>query len=103
MLAKSILNSIETIISQALIDKEKFICIYKMYLISTEGYKKADACHLIIQKTGKIWASMENLQDGMGVKNMFDLILKEMHGNCETKNPTKEQIKKYKMTERDNF
>ena len=36
----------------------------------------------------------------MGVKNISDLVLKEMHGVLKTKNPTKEQIKEYKMTER---
>ena len=39
----------------------------------------------------------------LGVKNMSDLILKEIHGFCETKNPMKKQIKKYKMTERKIF
>ena len=31
---------------------------------------------------------------------MSDLILKQTHGICETKNPTTEQIKKHKITER---
>ena len=44
-------------------------------------------------KTGEIWASMKNSQDGMGVRNMSDLILKEIYGICRAKNPTKEQIK----------
>ena len=34
---------------------------------------------------------------------MSDLILKETYGIYETKNLTKEQIKKYKMTEREIF
>ena len=36
----------------------------------------------------------------MGVKNTSDLVLKEIHGILKTKNPTKEQINEYKMTER---
>ena len=32
-----------------------------------------------------------------------DLILKEIHGILRTKSPTKEQIKKYQMTERGIF
>ena len=43
---------------------------------------------------------MKNVRSGMGVKNI-DLILKEMHGVLETKNPTKKQINKCKMTERE--
>ena len=39
--------------------------------------------------------------NGVGVKNISDLVLKEIYGIYETKNLTKEQIKKYKMTERE--
>ena len=58
-----------------------------MYLISAEEYKNAGVRILIIKKTGKMWASMKNVQDGLGVKNMSDLILKEIYGICETKKP----------------
>ena len=34
---------------------------------------------LIIKKTGEIWVSMKTVQDGLGVKNMSDLILKQIH------------------------
>ena len=72
-----------------------------MYLISPEGYKNAGVHILIIRNTGEIWASMKNAQNGLGVKNISDLILKEIYGIYETKNLTKKQIKKYKMTERE--
>ena len=126
MLAKSKLNSIETLISQALIDmeishkifvtilKEKdkyqkmkenlrsehekqefmrlssikskiyvknsqkflsilchqkififFLCIYKIDLISAEGYENAEIHFLRVRKTDKIWASVKNVQDGL--------------------------------------
>ena len=67
-----------------------------MYLISAEGYKNARVHVLMKKKAGEIWASMKNVQDGFGVKNMSDLILKEIYGIYEIKNVTKEQIKKYK-------
>ena len=44
---------------------------------------------------------MKNVKNGMGVTNMSDLILKEIYGICETKNPSKEQVDEYKMTERE--
>ena len=44
---------------------------------------------------------MKDVGKGMGVKNISDLVLTEICGICETKNPTKEQIKNYKMTERE--
>ena len=37
----------------------------------------------------------------MGVKNISDLVLKEIYDICETKNPTKDQINEYKMAERE--
>ena len=76
------------------------LCMYKMYLISAEGYKNAEVDAKIVRKTGEIWASMKNVQD---VKNMSDLIFKETCGIYETKNLTKEQTKNYKMTERKFF
>ena len=44
---------------------------------------------------------MKGVGNGMGVKNISDLVLKEIYGICETKSPTKEQINEYKMTERE--
>ena len=57
----------------------------------------------LVKNYQTIWASMKNVQDGLGVKNMSNLILKEIYGIYETKNLTKEQIKKCKMTERQIF
>ena len=71
-----------------------------MYLISTKGY---DVRLLIEKETGIIWVNMKNVQDGLGVQNISDLVLKEIYGIYKTKNLTKEQIKTYKMTEREIF
>ena len=75
-------------------------CIYKMYLISKEGYKNANTHCLEIIKTGKIQASMKNLQDGLSVANMSGLVLKQIYGRYGTKILTKKQIRKNKTTER---
>ena len=63
-----------------------------MYLIPAEGYKNVDVHYLKVWKTGEIWPSMKDVGSGMRVKNISDLVLKEIHGIFETKNPTKEQI-----------
>ena len=44
---------------------------------------------------------MKDAGSGMGVKNIFDLVSKEIYDICETKNPTKEQISEYKMIARE--
>ena len=54
-----------------------------MYLISAKGYRNAGVHILIIRKTGKIWVSMKNVHNGLGVKNISDLILKETYGIYE--------------------
>ena len=74
-----------------------------MCLRSAEGYKNAGVHFLRVRKTGEIWSSMKDVHKGLGVKNMSDLILKEIYGIYETKNLTNKQIQKYKMTEREIF
>ena len=71
-----------------------------MYLISAEEYKNADFHVLIVRKTGETWLSMKDVHDGLGVKNVSDLVLKELYGKYETKDLINEQIRKYKITER---
>ena len=66
-----------------------FFCMYKMYLISAEGYKNAKVDFLTIKTTGEIWVSIKDVGSGMGVKKISYLILKEIYGICETKDPTK--------------
>ena len=48
---------------------------------------------LIIKKTEEIWISMKTVQDGLGVKNMSDLILKQIHRIYETETLQKKNAK----------
>ena len=57
-----------------------------MNLISAEGYKNANVNFLKIRKTGRLWISIKDVGDGLGVKNISDLVLKEIHGIYEKKN-----------------
>ena len=74
-----------------------------MYLISAEGYKNSNVGFLTTKTTGReeIWVSMKDVGSGIGLKNISDLVLKEICGICETKNPSKEQVNEYKMTKRE--
>ena len=74
-----------------------------MCLISAEGYENAGVCFLRVRETGEIWSSVKNVNKGLGVKNILDLILKEIYGIYETEILTKKQIQKYKMNEREIF
>ena len=42
---------------------------------------------------------MKDVKSGISIKNISDLVLKELRGVLKTKNPTKEQISEYKITE----
>ena len=68
--------------------------------ISVEGYKNAKV-HTI-QVKNDFWISIKDVGNGLGVKNISDLVLKEMQGHYE-KNITKEKTKCFKMTERKIF
>ena len=72
------------------------MCIYKMHLISTEGYKNAGVHYLKTRKTDELWVSMKNVGDGLGVKNISDLVLKEIFGIYEKKNEQKKKLKTIK-------
>ena len=62
-----------------------FLCIkglnIKMSLISAKGYENTGVSHLIIKKTGELWVSIKDVRDGLGVKNISDLVLKEKYGS----------------------
>ena len=51
-----------------------------MSLISSEGYKNAGVFLFNNKKTGEIWVSIKDVGDGLGVKNISDLVWKEMQG-----------------------
>ena len=72
-----------------------------MYLISAEGHKNADVHFLKIRKTDEIWPSIKDVGNSLGVKNVSDLVLKEIYGIYGKKKLRKEEIKTYKMTERE--
>ena len=66
--------------------------------MSAEGYKNAGVSHLIIKETDEFWVSMKDVGDWLAVKNISDLVLKEIFGAYEKKELTKEETKCLKMT-----
>ena len=80
-----------------------FFCINKMCLISAEECKNGRVVFLRIKTIGEISTKMKGVQNGLGVQNISDLVLKEIYGIYKTKYLTKKQIKKCKMTKRKIF
>ena len=52
--------------------------MYKMYLISAEGYKNASVEFLTIKTTSEIWVRMKNVESDIEVKNISDIVLKDI-------------------------
>ena len=55
-----------------------------MDLISVEGYENAKVICLK-NKNGDLWVIMKDVGNGLGVKNISDLVLKEIYGAYEKK------------------
>ena len=56
-----------------------------MGLISIEGYENARVICLK-NKNGDLWVIIKGVKDGLGVKNMSDLVLKKIYGAHGKKN-----------------
>ena len=63
-----------------------------MYLISVEGYKNGNVIFLTIKTTSEIWVSMKDVGSSIGIKNISDLVLKEIYSICKTKNLLKNKL-----------
>ena len=47
---------------------------------------------MTIKTTSEIWVSMKDVGSSIGVKNISDLVLKEIYSICKTKNPLKNKL-----------
>ena len=72
-----------------------------MNLISVEGYKNAGVNLLKIRKADELWINMKDVGNGLGVKNISVLVLKEIYGIYEKRILTIEETECVKMTERE--
>ena len=67
----------------------------KMVVITIKSCTNAKV-HAITVGNRKFWIRMIDIQNGLSLKNLSDIIRKEIHGIFNTNNPTEEQVKKYK-------
>ena len=67
--------------------------------ISVKNYTDAKVCTIKIGNKKLFWVKVNDVQNGLGVKNMSVLVRKEIHSIFETKNPAKDQVKNYKRHE----
>ena len=69
-----------------------------MVVIIIENCANAKVHTIEVENRELFWIKMTDIQNGLGLKNMSDLVRKEIHGIFNTNNPTKEQVKEYKRS-----
>ena len=55
-----------------------------------------ESTFVIIKETSEIWKKMKDIQNGLGIENISDLVLKEIYSIHKGKSLTKEPIKNIK-------
>ena len=69
-----------------------------MVVITAEAYKNAKVNAITVGDRKLFWVKMIDVQDGLGLKIMSDLVRREMCGIFEKKKPSrKRKTKKYKV------
>ena len=64
-----------------------------MVVITVQAYTEARVHTIIVENKKIFWVKMIDVQKGLGLKNMPNLVRKEICGTFETKSPTEEQKK----------
>ena len=62
--------------------------------ISVKNYTDTKVCTMKIGNKKLLWVKMNDVQNVLGVTDMSDIVRKEILGIFETKNRTKDQVKK---------
>ena len=69
-----------------------------MGFITAEAYKNSQVRTITVGDRKLFWVKMIYIQNGLGIKTISDLVRREIQGIYEIQKPTKEQIKKYKIS-----
>ena len=69
-----------------------------MVVITVEKCREPNIDVVTIENSDLFWTKINDVQQGLGVQNISDLVIKEKKGIFNTDNPTKVQINKYKRS-----
>ena len=73
----------------------------KKNIFLLEKYTNANVCTIRVGNKKLFWVIMYDVEEEIRIKNMSDLVRKEICSILRTKNPTKDQIRKYKRREKE--
>ena len=54
--------------------------MYKMVVITVQNYTKAGVHTITVENRKSIWVKMIDVQNGLGIKNISDLVRKNIQG-----------------------
>ena len=66
-----------------------------MFVITVEAYQNARVHTITVRNKDFFWVKMKNVQGRLGIKNINDLIRREICGRFGTKNLTEKQKMEY--------
>ena len=72
-----------------------------MVAITVKIYTDAEVHTITVGNGELIWVKMIDVQKGLGIQNISDLVRKDIQGIYETKDFTKKQKRKYIRTEQE--
>ena len=72
-----------------------------MVFITADNYADVRVHTITVKNRELFWVKTIDVQNGLGLRNISDLLRKERHGIFETKNITKEPKKKYIRTKKE--
>ena len=75
--------------------------MYKMVVITVQNYIDAKVHTITLGNRKLFWVKMIGVQNRLGIKNISDLVRKNIQGIYEIKNPTEEQVRKYKRSQKE--
>ena len=70
-----------------------------MFVITVEAYQNARVHTITVRNKDFFWVKMKNVQGRLGIKNINDLIRREICGRFGTKNLTEKQKMEYIRSE----
>ena len=74
---------------------------YKMVVVTVHNYTNAEVHTITVGNRELFWVTMTDVQNRLGIKNIPDLVRKNVQGIFETKNLTKKQVRKYKHSQKE--
>ena len=72
-----------------------------MVVITVQGYTNARVHTITVGNRELYWVKIIDVQNGLGIKSISDLVRKNIQGIYETKDPTEEHKRKYIKTEQE--